>query len=424
MKTLAERRTLLERVTSPDAAPLYRRFYAMSSKDASLRISTEEEWRALPLLEKDTLIAAPFHSRIFGDPGEVDHLRGSSGTTGKKPLFSPRTPLRGMEYRLKYHDFKGALLAYTVPAMPHWHELFQEEHGLTPRVVCFDPKRARASVRIAADAGVDSLSLFAFHMPIVGPLLVEAGVAKNIRFIELCGETCSRSLFEYIQKTFPNAVIIPFYGASEVEDSPIGMPCRAITGEEPLALYHAKESQYHELIDPGTGEWVEPVPGAEGELILTAYPGEPSALPLIRFKTGDMVRVVEETCPEHRGWSFTVLGRVALDFMKIPGGILRVDETERVLALLREHVTERFELHRYERTTPEGVRIQVVLRVECVEKTCNMNTLSERIAQKLRVGPSFTYADGVERGLYLPLVCEPLTDPAVEGKKTRRFFSH
>ncbi len=412
---------LVAHCTDPAGNGFYRDLYGVRRDAPALHIRTREDWHALPFLTKDALLARSFRERIFLPNSEIDHLRPSSGTSGKPPLFSPRTELRGMEYRLQYHDFKNAILAYTVPAMPHWHEQFQKSHGLSPRVVVFDPRRAAASVRLARDAGVDSVSLFAFHIPLVAGHMVREKINTRIKYIELAGEAVTRLLFDFIRATFPNAVIIPFYGSSEVEDSPIGMPCRAITGEEPLSVYHAKESQYHELLDPGTMQIVEPEIGAEGELVITAYPGKPSSFPLLRFRVGDTVRVVENPCPAHGTWSFTILGRTAMDFMKIPGGLLRADEIGRVLRTLQDRVSDRFELHCFERQTPVGPLLEPVLHVE-PRGVIDMKILAKDISHLLRVAPSFTYSDGVAQRRYLPLACTLLQ--IIAGQKTKRIVRH
>ena len=198
------------------------------------------------------------------------------------------------------------------------------------------------------------------------------------------------------------------------------MPCRAITGEEPLSLYHSKESQYLELIDPDTGVSIEPEPGVEGELIITAYPGEPSAFPMIRFRTGDIVRVIEKNCARHHSWSFTVLGRSGMDFLKLPGGVLRVDEIERVLRSMPRRVSDRFELHCYESASPRGPLFKPVLHVEARDP--DLIQLAADIAHQIRVAPEFTYADGTVQGRYEALSCEILSPSA--GSKTKRIVRH
>ncbi|MFZ2886843.1 MAG: hypothetical protein WA021_03420 [Minisyncoccia bacterium] len=419
--TLNERIQFVERCTGPTSPSFYRTLYAISEAQP-LTIASEDEWRALPFVTKDDMIATPYSNRVFANRASVDHIRASSGTSGKPPLFSPRTYLRDMEYRTKYHDFKKGILAYGVPAAPYWHEHFQMTLGNTPRVIVFDPQQPAASVRLARIANVDCISTFAFHMRLIGEHMMTEKIHTQIRLIEICGEACTPALFAYLRATFPHATIIPFYGSSEVEDSPIGVPCRPITGEEPLSLYHAKKNRFHEIIDPETGAVLPVCADAEGELVITAYPGEPSAFPLIRYRTGDVIRVVDERCPQHQTWSFTIVGRATLDFLKIPGGVLRVDEILRVVRLFQGRISERFELHRFERETPAGPKPQVELHVDPVG-VIDMEKLASEVAAALRVNPTRSYAQGVADGLYLPLTCVILA-PGQTVKKTKRLVAH
>lgn len=407
-------KTLVAEVTAPGAPGFYRKLYGLS-EGGSLTLSSPEAWARLPLVTKDALIDMPLAQRSFLPLSALDHIRTSSGTSGKPPLFSPRTHVRGMQYRLQHHDFKKAFLAFSVPLMPHWHELFQKEQGQAPRVVVYDPKHPRASVALAKAAGVDAFSVFVYHTAALGEEMKRAGMNLDIRLAEITGETCSRAQYEYLRQTFPNATIVQSYNSSEVEDAHIGMPCKPIDGSEPLAVYHPKDTHYLELIDPDTGALIPPTAGAEGDLLVTAHPGSPAAFPLVRFRIGDTIRVVEERCP-HGTWSFTVLGRTDMDFVKIPGGILRADEVARVLRTL-PGLTDRFELHCSETLTPEGPRITPVLHIE-TRSTASLEALAAEISALVRVAPDMTYAQGVARGRYLPLTCVPLTTPP--GGKTKR----
>ncbi len=417
MMSFNQIKELVALTTGKEGGQFYRRLYGLRPDAPSIKINSLGDWESLPLLTKDDLLAVPLKDRSFLPISKIDHLRPSSGTSGKGALFSPRTYLREMDYRLAYHDFKRPIVSYTVPMMPHWHEQFQQAHGIAGCSISFDPKNPAACARLARIAGADALSFFAFHVPLIAPHLVREGIAEHIRFIEIAGEACTRALFEFMRQTFPRALILPFYGSSEVEDSPIGMPCRPITGDMPLALYHGKPSHYHEIIDPDTLEVVEPTQDAEGELVITAYPGEPASFPLIRFRTGDTVRVVENECAEHGTWSFTVLGRTQMDFIKIQGGVLRADEIARVLQTMQSDVTDRYELHCTDEPGHHGPLFTPLLRVE-TKRPVDVAKIAADIAASLRVSPTMTYADGVAEGRYARLICEEF-HPA-PGAKSKR----
>lgn len=415
MMSFDEIRETVRRCTQPDGPQFYRRLYDIPDGAPALELRDWGEWRSLPLLEKKHLAEVPFRRRLFA---QADHARASSGTSGK-PVFSPRTEIKNIEYRLEYHDFHRPILAH-MGFPPHCHEAFLKSIDRAPRVIVFDPKHPGLSARLARIAGVDSLSMFSFLVPIAGEHLAREGHASTITYVETYGEVLSGAVLAHMQSLFPNARFVHTYGSSEVEDAHIGMPCSEITGPEPCAVYHPKKTHYLELI---AGEdIVEPHSDAEGELVITTYAGTTIAFPLIRYRIGDTVRVLDESCERHGVWSFMVLGRTEQDFLKIPGGVLRADEVQRVLRSLAPRVQDRFELHRRDVSTTHGPLVEVTVHVEASEDE-DLRTLADDIASRLRVSPGRTYADGVERGLYGPLVCVRLSPDAGSGKKLSRLVA-
>jgi phenylacetate-CoA ligase len=82
-------------------------------------------------------------------------------------------------------------------------------------------------------------------------------------------------------------VAINFYGLSEMCGPGVAAECPAHAG------LHVQEDHFVvEVIDPSDGRAVEP--GTEGELVFTTLAKE--ALPLLRYRTGDIGRVAGEPC--------------------------------------------------------------------------------------------------------------------------------
>src|SRR5207302_6949952 len=79
------------------------------------------------------------------------------------------------------------------------------------------------------------------------------------------------------------------YGLSEVMGPGVAMECREGKG----ALHVFDDHFYPEVVDPETGD---PSPEGElGELVLTTLTKE--ALPVLRYRTGDVTSFVAEPCP-------------------------------------------------------------------------------------------------------------------------------
>ena len=118
------------------------------------------------------------------------------------------------------------------------------------------------------------------------------------------------------------------YGLSEVPGPAIGFECEECKG------FHVSEDHFlPEVIDPATGN---PVPaGEEGELVLTTLTTR--AFPLIRFRTGDRVRMFSDPCSCRRTlrcmeWSgqrtdeIVVIRGVKVHYNQIPQLLERVWE--------------------------------------------------------------------------------------------------
>jgi phenylacetate-CoA ligase len=81
---------------------------------------------------------------------------------------------------------------------------------------------------------------------------------------------------------------IDIYGLSEVIGPGVSVEC--VEAQEGLHVW--EDHFYPEVVDPQTGDPVEP--GERGELVLTSLTKE--ALPVLRYRTGDITRLHEETC--------------------------------------------------------------------------------------------------------------------------------
>lgn len=416
MMTLRQLQDLVEKCTRADTSPFYRKLYGMGVNEPAKNIRSIKEWQLLPLFSKEHLVDWTLQDRVFRPWSNIDTVLASSGTSGKPPVYSPWTLNNGYAYRAQYHDFKKATLS-SMPT-PHQQATILSQKPFDSSLVVLDPRRSAASICLAQAAGVDSMLVILHHIPLVAEEMVRMGMNENIRFIEIAGETCSHSSYAYMKKMFPNATITSIYGSTDVETSPIGIPCRPITGEDPLEVYHEGERTHLEIVDIATGKVLPIEPGVEGDLIITAYAGETATFPLIRYRIGDTVRVVEKKCAEHGAWSFTVLGRTEMDFLKIPGGILRADEMQRVLRTFGDVVSDRFELHRFERETENGLKVQVELRLQ-TEAGIDLDALSKDISKHFHVSAAYTYDDGVQEGFYLPLICTPLPPQQKAGKHIR-----
>ena len=122
------------------------------------------------------------------------------------------------------------------------------------------------------------------------------------------------------------------YGLSEMYGPGVAFECPEHDG---LHLWH--DCYLAEIIDPKTGERL--APGERGELVITPLIKE--ALPLIRYRTGDITRLMEDGCACGRGQKIARLTGRSDDMLVIRGINVFPSQIEHVLRSLPE-VGEQF----------------------------------------------------------------------------------
>jgi phenylacetate-CoA ligase len=109
----------------------------------------------------------------------------------------------------------------------------------------------------------------------------------QLRYGVLGAEPWSESLRQKIEEAWGAFDACDIYGLSEVIGPGVAMECRENKG----GLHVFDDHFYPEVVDPETGE---PTDGL-GELVLTTLTKE--ALPVIRYRTGDMTQLLPGDCP-------------------------------------------------------------------------------------------------------------------------------
>lgn len=416
MKTISELRALVADVTRKEGPALYRDLYGLSDADTDTRIETTEDWNALPFLTKEMLLATPLTDRTFVPLCDVDAFYHTSGTSGKPPLFTPRVLISKMDYRERLFSFsKGALSSI---GYQHRVEAFFSSIGITVPVVQIDAQEIDLTCRLAIHAEIESIFTHTFLMPLLIDAFTKLKYTDAISYIELTGEVCPPSLYARIRATFPRAMVVLSYGLTEIEDPCVGTVCMPSIDATLHDVFHERgENEHHlEIIDPESGNALSLVAGTEGELVVTSDAQGQPAFPLIRYRTGDMVHVVETACKIHNTWTFRIIGRTAKDFIRTTGGTFRADEVSRAVKESGFSI-EDFELHVYTETP-----VRAVLKVAAKE-ALDTAAASRAISQLMRVGPQSSYEDAVVRGYFLPLECE-LLPTSVTPRKRDRLVKH
>jgi phenylacetate-CoA ligase len=144
-------------------------------------------------------------------------------------------------------------------------------------------------VNLLADLGARGICCTPSFAYLLAERAVDEGVAGRIelRYGVLGAEPWSESLRQKIEEAWGDFDACDIYGLSEVIGPGVAMECRENKG----GLHVFDDHFYPEVVDPETGE---PTDGL-GELVLTTLTKE--ALPVIRYRTGDVTQLLPGDCP-------------------------------------------------------------------------------------------------------------------------------
>jgi phenylacetate-CoA ligase len=143
-------------------------------------------------------------------------------------------------------------------------------------------------VQLLADLGARGICCTPSFCYLLAERAREEGVLDRIRleYGVLGAEPWSEALRQKVEEAWGEFHACDIYGLSEVIGPGVAMECREGKG----ALHVFDDHFLPEVVDPESGE---PTDGI-GELVLTTLTKE--ALPVVRYRTGDVTQFVDEPC--------------------------------------------------------------------------------------------------------------------------------
>jgi phenylacetate-CoA ligase len=150
---------------------------------------------------------------------------------------------------------------------------------------------SRRQVKLIQDFGTTVIHTIPSYLPRLYDTFVELGLDPQkdtqLRLIVVGAEPHTEGQRQRIQKLF-GLKLFNCYGLSEMNGPAVAFECPFQTG-----LHLWEDCYIGEVIDPQT---LEPVSTGEyGELVLTTL--DRQAMPLLRYRTGDLTRFITGTCP-------------------------------------------------------------------------------------------------------------------------------
>lgn len=324
-------------------------------------IQSLEDLSKLPFtLKQDLRDQYPFG--LFAVPQEeVVRIHGSSGTSGKPTVVG---------YTAKDIDMWAEVVARSIVAAGgKKSDIFHNAYGyglftggiglhygaevLGAAVVPMSGGNTERQITLIEDFKPRGICGTPSYMLNIAEKMKERGMDPRQSSMEygiFGAEPWSEEMREKLEQTF-DLKAIDIYGLSEIIGPGVSVECH----EAQSGLHVQEDHFYIEVINPET---LEPVAdGEEGELVFTSLTKE--ALPIIRYRTGDISSITREKCK--CGRTTTRMSRVkgrTDDMMIIRGVNVFPSEVERVL-LQVENLVPHYQIHLIRKDAMDSAELHV-----------------------------------------------------------------
>ncbi len=288
--------------------PFYRK------KFAELKINYDDfksldDLRRLPFTVKQDL-RDNYPYGLFAVPQrDVVRIHSSSGTTGLATVVGyTRNDLKNWSDLVARVLTGAGVTKDDVVQIAFGYGLFTGGFGLHygaervgASVIPISAGNTKRQIQIMQDFKTTALVCTPSYALIIADTMMEMGVNPNglsLRVGLFGAEPWSEAMRHEINEKL-GIRATDNYGLSEVMGPGVAGECEECNG-----LHIAEDHFLLEVIDPDTMEPVEP--GEVGELVITTLTKE--AFPMIRYRTRDLTRLIQETCP--CGRTFTRMQRI------------------------------------------------------------------------------------------------------------------
>jgi len=276
-------------------------YYQKVFSEAGLKpeqINSPHDFRKVPFTRKDDLRGAYPYGMAAVPLEKILRIHASSGTTGK-PIVAGYT-------RQDLDDWAAAVARICamvgvkdsdIAQISFGYGLFTGGFGLHyglerlgATVVPFSSGNTERQLALMQDFKTNvlvSTPSFALYM---AETAIELGYKPQefgLKIGLFGGEPCSDVMREDIEKHWELKATVN-YGLTEVVGPGISGEC-----EERAGMHILEDIYFPEIIDPSSGEVLPD--GATGELVLTPLYKE--GFPVLRYRTGDITRLIVDPCP-------------------------------------------------------------------------------------------------------------------------------
>ncbi|SFR74454.1 phenylacetate-CoA ligase [Halogeometricum rufum] len=282
--------------TAYENVPFYReRFDEMGLSPDD--VTSVDDVSALPFTTKEDFRDTYPTGMFAVEMDDVVRVHASSGTTGKPKIVGyTQSDLDVWDDAMARCLVAAGLESDDVVQNAYGYGLFTGGLGLQQgieaigaTVIPIGGGQTQRQVELLADLESDALACTPSYALYVAETADEMGVDVRelpLRLVIFGAEPCTEPMREEIEDRL-GVTGVDLYGLSEIVGPGVSIECLEQDG-----LHVWEDRFYPEVVDPASGDPV--AEGEEGELVLTTLSKE--ALPVLRYRTGDLTTLNYDTC--------------------------------------------------------------------------------------------------------------------------------
>lgn len=261
-------------------------------------IESVDDISKLPTTTKEDF-RAEYPDGLFAvDWADVSRIHASSGTTGKPKVVSYtdedlavwREVMARSLYAAGVRDDHVVQNAYGYGLFTGGLGFHDGVEELGACVIPVGGGNTARQIDLLQDLNSDVLSCTPSYCLYLAERMAERGVDPadlDLSRVIIGAEPFTDAMREEIEEAL-DVTAVDVYGLSEIIGPGVSIECEEVQD----GLHIWEDHFYPEVVDPATGE---PLPeGESGELVLTSLTKQ--ALPVLRYRTGDMTSLTYETC--------------------------------------------------------------------------------------------------------------------------------
>ena len=312
-------------------------------------------------------------------------LHSTTGTTSNQPFYVWRNDFATSYYVdvLRTYGTKRILIIWNHSKVALWQAAL---HSVGIESVAVDPHRIKDCEQLLQTGTFDTLAASPSIATMLPEYVTDKNVLAQIVNLDLGGEATSEPVRRLLEQQYSKARI--FTNFSSVESSGI-------------AGYHTPDCSGDAAMMHASDDFVIDI---ENEEIALTSVNTPLAFPLIRYRTGDTARWVQDTCDcGSDAPMFQLTGRSGVDFVRVRGLEIRAEFIQEVLAhfdnLLKPVMHAEISELLVGQKVVAHFHLQLVLQDDVVETVANKSQLLVALDSML-VSRSVTLKHAVALGLF------------------------